>query len=188
MEEKTMATGLLLRALWRRKWWILLSMALCAALIVGMAALCLPAEYETSAVFLLQGAEAVKQVESGIYLLQTRQTLDAVLQTADVGYGREELANMLTAQQLGETPMLQVVVTARSPEAAKAVADAVVAVLPQRLEAMLEEVQVQIADTPELPHAASGPKLWQFGLLGLLVGMLVPVGLVTLREYWEISA
>ena len=50
----------------------------------------------------------------------------------------------------------------------------------------MQGVQVEVADAPELPRRAEGPNFVLVGLLGLLIGMAVPVIVVTVREYGKV--
>ena len=95
---------------------------------------------------------------------------------------------MLNARILGATPLLEVTVSCGNAEMAKTLADAVVAVLPQRLANLMAGVEVEIADAPELPVRAQGPDFVLFALLGLLVGVALSVCWVSLREYWKVAA
>ena len=186
MENRAISTRTLVRALWRAKWFVLLCVVLCTVAAVIAVALLMPPKYSASVVFLLKGSEEPALVESGIYILQTRQTLDAVLDQAGNVCSREELADMLEAKALGDTPMLEVTVRHGDAQIAKTLADAVTVVLPQRLSDLMQGVQVEVADVPELPRRAEGPNFVLVGLLGLLIGMAVPVAVVTVREYGKV--
>lgn len=188
MDKSTISTRQILRVLWRKKWMVLVSVVICAALTVGIAALLMPPRYEASAVFLLKGPEPEVLVESGIYILQTRESLDAILEEAGNVCSREELAGMLDARILGTTPLLEVTVSCPDAATAKTLADAVTAVLPQRMAQLMTGVEVEIADVPELPANAQGPDFVLFALLGSLVGVVLPVGGITIREYWKVTA
>lgn len=188
MDKSTISTRQVLLALWRKKWVVLVCVVVCVALAVGLAALLVPPRYEASSVFLLKGPEPEVLVESGIYILQTRESLDAILEEAGNVCSREELAGMLDARILGTTPLLEVTVSGPDAVIAKTLADAVTAVLPQRMAQLMAGVEVEIADAPELPANAEGPDFVLFALLGLLVGVALPVGWITAREYWKVTA
>lgn len=185
MNEKTVSTQQILLVLWQKKWVVAVCAVVCMASMLGMAALLMPPRYEASIVFLLNGPEPEKLVESSIYILQTRESLDAILKEAGNVCSRGEVAQMLTAKCLGNTRLLEVTVSCAEGETAKQLADAVVTVLPQRLGQLMQGVDVEIADAPELPKQAVGPDFTLFALLGLLLGVALPVCVVVIREYWK---
>ena len=187
MEEKTVSTKVILTALWRAKWLVLLCMVLCIVVAVAAVALLMPPKYTASVVFFIQGSEEKRVVESSMYILQTRQTLDAVLDRAENICSREELAEALEVRALGDTPMMEVTVRHADAQVAKNLADAVTAVLPLRLAEVIPGAQAEVADAPELPHKAEGPRFALAGLLGLLVGLAVSVAVVSAREYWKVA-
>lgn len=188
MDKNLVSTRQVLLTLWRKKWVVLVCAVVCVALALGLAGMLMPPQYEATAVFLLKGPEPEVLVESSIYILQTRESLDAILEKAGNVCSREALSGMLNARILGATPLLEVTVSCGNAEMAKTLADAVVAVLPQRLANLMAGVEVEIADAPELPEQAQGPDFVLFGLLGLLVGAALPVCVIAIREYWKATA
>ena len=146
------------------------------AIAVGIVALCMPAYYEATTVFLLKGPEPNVLTESSVYILQSRETLDAILNEAGHLCDRDALANML-----------EVTVSCENAETAKRLADAVTKVLPQRLMQLIEGVSVEIVDAPELPAKPQEPHFVLAALVGLLCGVALPICVVTAREYWKIA-
>lgn len=187
MNEKTVSTRSLLTAVWQKKWIVLLSVVLCAALALAVTALFVTPKYETSAVFFLRGEDAQTLVESGIYILQTRQSLDAILDYAGLDYSREQLSGMLSAGAMGETALLEVRVVCDQPELARTVADAVAAVLPQRMAEVIPGTVMELADVPEVPAKPVSPSYGLHLLIGLIVGLAVPVVAIVIREYWKVA-
>lgn len=183
MTEGDVRTEQLLQALWKKKWIILLCVVLSTALTLGAAALFLKPAYETTVVFLLEGEQPEVLVESARYILQTRQTLDAVLEKVDADLTREELEKMISVQNLGTTPLLEVTVSTQDPAKTKCVADAVAEVLPLRLAQVMEHTQTQIVDAPEYPDKAEPFQAMTYLLLGLLVGLAVPVTVISLQAF-----
>ena len=187
MQEHAVSTKQILQALWKRKWVLAICAVIGVAIAVGIVALCMPAYYEATTVFLLKGPEPNVLTESSIYILQSRKTLDAILNEAGHLCDRDALANMLEGRILGTTPMLEVTVSCENAETAKHLADAVTKVLPQRLMQLIEGVSVEIVDAPELPAKPQDPHFVLAALVGLLCGIALPICVVTAREYWKIA-
>lgn len=185
MENRAVSTRTLVRALWRAKWVISLCAVLCTVMCVAAVALLIPPKYAASVVFFIQGPEEKSVVESSMYILQTRQTLDAVLGQAENICSREELADRLEVRVLGDTPMMEVTLRHTDAQVAKKLADAVTAVLPLRLAEVIPGTRAEVADAPELPQQAENPRFALAGLLGLLVGLAIPVSVISAREYWK---
>jgi len=185
MQEKTISTRQMFTVLWKKKWTVLLSVVLCAALALAVTALCVTPKYETSTVFFLHGHETQNLVESGVYILQTRQSLDAILEQAELTCSREQLANMLSIRAMGEASMIEVRITCDEAQLAKNIGDAVAVVLPQRMEEVIPGTRMELADAPEAPEKPISPAYGLHLLIGLFVGFAVPVAVISIREYWK---
>lgn len=185
MNEQGICTKELLKMFWQKKWVILICVAVCVAISLAMVAILTAPVYETSVVFHIKGEDSEVLVESSVYLLQTRQTLDDILEKTGLSCTREELSKMLVARPMGTTALVEVTVTSPEPNMTKAIADAVAQVLPLRMAQVMQNVETQIVDAPELPEKAVGANYMLFGLMGLLVGFALPVGVISLWEYWK---
>ena len=186
MQANTVSTQRVLKSLWCSKWVIAACVAAGIALTMILAVVLMPPYYETSVVFLVQ-SPTQDLVESGCHILNTRETLDAVVENASGASTREELSRILTANALGDTPMLEVTVRCSDAATAKLIAEAVAKVFPQRMKSLFANAAVEIADAPELPKQAVGPNYVLVALLGMLVGAAVPACIVTMREYRKVT-
>ena len=178
-----------LTALWRQAWVVALAGVLMAALLVGMA-LVLPAKYEATAVLSVSGenlpatdtATAEDLLDPVLVILETRQTLTAVLEDLGGIGDAEDLKKMLRAEALGDTHFLEVVVTAGDPDTAARIAQSVVRILPERVAEVMPGVTVTLADPVTRPIKPVDPGCVKLGVLGFLLGVLLGAGAIALAS------
>lgn len=168
----------LLAALLRRAKRIGLVTILCAALALLASLLFITPQYQSAVTFYISGCD----VDSGMVLLETGQTLDAVMLESGVAYTREELQKMLSAKAVRDTEFFRVTVTGEDAREAKRVADAVAEELPRRISDVIGEAVVRVADRAAVAGEPVSPNHTKNALIGALLGFAVMVGAVSLRE------
>lgn len=176
-----------LKALWHRAWAVVLAGVLTAAVLVGVA-LVLPPEYEASAVFYVSGenlpatdtATAEDLVDPILVILETRQTLIAVLEDLGGTGDAADLKKMLRAGAVGDTQLLDVAVTAGDADTAARIARSIVKILPERVAEIMPGVTMTLADPVITPTKPLDPGCVKLGVLGFLLGMMLSAGAITL--------
>lgn len=125
-------------------------------------------------------------VDSYIVILNTRETLNDVIDYADVDHSYKEVRNMISATSVNETEIFEVVVTSDDPEEAEAIASAVAYILPKRISDVIEGTSAKIVDTAIVPVSPSSPSLSKNTLIGCLLGFLLSVAVIALHEIFDI--
>lgn len=126
-------------------------------------------------------------VESYLVILNTWETLDAVIDYAEVDQTVNSLGKMITAEAVNETEIFQVVVTSTDPAEAEAIASAIAYILPKRIDTIIDGTSAKIVSTATLPAEPSSPNLVINTVVGFLLGFVMIVGYITLREIFDIT-
>lgn len=126
-------------------------------------------------------------VESYIAILNTRETLNKILEEADSARTPEELAQMLEASAVNATELFQVLVESPDPMEAEALADAVSAVLPRRIASIVEGSSAKVVDAAILPSKPSSPDVPKWTLIGAVAGFAGAFLFVALKAVFDVS-
>lgn len=156
------------REIWQGKWKILLGLALGGVGSLVLTLLLYQPVYQSRVLFYVDGAQA----QTAMVLLKTDETLGSV--AAGTQWDRETVAELLTARVAGDSAYFQVTARCHSPEQARQAAEAVAQVLPRRVESVLPNVRLMVADVPTLPEKPAGPGRFSWILAGTLAGGLLP--------------
>ena len=126
-------------------------------------------------------------VKSYIVILNTRESLNAVIDYADVDLTYGQLRGMISAQAVDSTEIFEVVVTSTDPKEAQEIADAIAYVLPKRISSIVEGTSAKVVDSAVRPAKPSSPNYTTNTLLGFAMGLLLSAALVLLREFLDIT-
>ncbi len=126
-------------------------------------------------------------VDSYIVILNTRETLNDVIDYAGVNRTYRELKEMIKAAAVNETEIFKVTVTSPDPEEAKCIADAIAYILPKRISTIIDGTSVKVADAAEVPVNPSSPNYTVNALVGFLIAFVLAVGIITVHEIYDIT-
>lgn len=120
-------------------------------------------------------------VDTYIYILKSRTTLEDVIAKANVPYDYEEISEMINASAVSGTAAFDVTVESTSPTEAELIANTVAQVLPERISEIVDGSSVRIVDYAIVPAHRASPSYFKNTALGFLIGMLISVGIVTVK-------
>ena len=119
-------------------------------------------------------------VKSYIVILNTRDTLNDVIDYAEADVSYKQLKKMISAEAVDSTEIFQVVVTSPDPKEAETLANAIAYILPKRISTIIEGSSAQIVESAVVAANPSSPSYSKNTMLGLLVGMVLSAGAVIL--------
>ena len=119
-------------------------------------------------------------VKSYIVILNTRDTLNDVIDYAEVDLNHKQLKGMITAESVDSTEIFQVVVTSDNPNEAEKLASAIAYILPKRISSIIEGSSAKIVESAVVAANPSSPSYTKNTMLGFLVGMVLSAGAVIL--------
>lgn len=191
-------------AIMQKMWLILLVAVVFMSLtLVGTLFLITP-QYESSAMFYVNNnsfsvGEASFSIDSSdisaskslvnsyIVILNTRESLNEVIDYAGVNRSYKEMTEMITASAVNATEIFEVVVTSPDPQEAEKIANAIAYILPKRISSIIEGTSAKVVDSAVLPVKPSSPSYTVNAVVGFLIGMIVSVGVIVLREIYDIT-
>ncbi len=126
-------------------------------------------------------------VKSYIVILQTRESLNDVIDYSGVDRTYAELTQMITASAVDSTEIFKVVVKSPDPEEAKKIADAIAYILPKRISSIIEGTSAKVVDNAVIPVNPSSPSYTTNTLIGFLIGATLTVSIIVLREIFDVT-
>ncbi len=191
----------LFRALWKNALVIILVAVLCGGLAFGGTYMFITPKYKATAMmyvnnstvsvgstsFSISSGElsaAQTLVDTYIVILNTRTTLDEIIEESGVPYTVDELnkKKMITASAVKGTGVFSVTVESESPTEAELIANTIARVLPDRISDIIEGSDVRIVDYAIVPAHRSSPSYTKNTAIGGLLGVVLVAGIICLKE------
>lgn len=194
----------LLRVVWNKLWLIVLS-SIAGAIIFLLGTLFLiTPQYESSAMFYVNNnslsvgdasfsitssdiTASKSLVDSYIVILQTRESLNDVIDYAGVDRTYKELIKMITANSVNGTEIFEVIVTSPDPYEAEKIVDAIAYILPKRISSIIDGTSAKIVDAAVVAAKPSSPSYTINTLIGFVFGITLSVSVIVLREIFDIT-
>ena len=179
-----------------RGWWmILLSAIFCGAACYYVSANFITPKYQSSVAFYVNNNSfstdnrlsysdlwvSQSLVDTYMVILDTGDTMRAVIAEADVDVSVEELQKMIRAKIVEETEIFSVTVTGLDPEDTKKLADAIGTVLPSRINSIMDGTSAKIVDYAVLPVSPSEPAAVRNAVSGAIFGFICCASILILR-------
>ena len=194
----------LMRTLLNKSWIIAAVSVLCVVLVVLGTFFLITPKYESAAMFYVNNnnlsfgdtsvsissgdlSTSRNLVDSYIVILNTRETLVDVIDYAGVSYSYKELQGMISASAVNETEIFRVVVNSPDPQEAEKIANAIAYILPKRISTIIDGTSAKVVDTAVVPSSPSSPSYTKNAVVGFLIGFVLTVGVIALREIFDIT-
>lgn len=126
-------------------------------------------------------------VDSYIGILETRETMNQVIDYVGEQMDHKTLLDMVSAKAVGNTEIFKVTVESANPAQAERLANAIAYVLPLRISTIIEGTSVKIVEAATLPTSPSSPSYVKNILLGFAVGLMLAVAVIVIREITDIT-
>ncbi|MBQ8623943.1 MAG: polysaccharide biosynthesis tyrosine autokinase [Oscillospiraceae bacterium] len=194
----------LVGAVWSKLWVIIIVSILSAVIALGVTMFFITPQYQSSAMFYVNNnsfsvSDAAFSITSGdisvakdlvdsyIVILQTRTSLNDVIDYAGVDRTYTELKRMISAASVNSTEIFEVVVTSPDPEEAEKIANAIAYILPKRISSIIEGTSAEIVDAAVVASKPSSPSYATNTLIGLVIGFILVTAAVVLNEVFDIT-
>lgn len=192
----------LIGAVWRKAWLIGAVALICAVLSLLITCHLITPQYRSSALFYVNNnslsaddtaysidsgdiSAAKSLVDSYIVILQTGESLNAIIEYAGVDRTYSELKDMISAASVNSTEFFRVVVTSPDPREAQKIADAIANILPMRISGIIEGSSAKVVDAAVVPAKPSSPGKSLNTVVGFAVGFALSFIAVILREFYD---
>lgn len=126
-------------------------------------------------------------VNTYIVILNTRETLNEVIDYAEVNLSYGKLKQMVSAEAVDSTQVFKVTVTGPDAVEAQKIADAITYILPKRISSIIEGTSAQIVDSAVVPSRPSSPNYTKNTMIGFVAGLAAMVAIIVLRELFNVT-
>jgi len=189
----------LAKAILKRIWLIILSAIICGGIVLSFTLLFIEPKYEANAMLYVNNnnvslggtdfkisssslTAAQELVDTYIVILNSRTTINEIIDYAEVDRSYEEVKEMISALPVDSTEIFEVVVTSTNPLEAKTIANAITKVLPDRIADIVDGSSVRIVDYAVMPTVRSSPSYAKVTLLGMIIGVAISLLIIIIIE------
>ena len=121
-------------------------------------------------------------VETYLVILETRLTLNEVVERGHIDRTYGELCQMIDAGSVNETEVFSVTITSDDPHEAEHIANTIAQVLPEKIADVVEGSSVRIVDYAVVPSNKVSPDIGSYTIKGLLLGLVLSCAVIVLIE------
>lgn len=189
----------LIRVLWKNVLVIMLVAVLVGSAVFGCTAFLAKPEYQATASMYVNnssfnlGATSFS-ISSGdlsassslvsvyLYILESRTTLEEVIQTAELTYTPKELSKMISTSTVEKTGAFKVTVTSHDPAEVELIANCIARILPDRIAEIVDGTSVRIVDYAIIPSQRSGPSVVKNTIIGILLGGILSSAWIVVKH------
>lgn len=129
---------------------------------------------------------AQKIVNTYIEMLQTNRFYSTVKDKSGTNLTLDEIKKMITFSILNDTEVFQASVASPNPSEAKSIADLITMLAPDTINSIKESATLKVVDVAEFPEKPSSPNIILNSIVGFLLGALLSVLFVFLREALDV--
>lgn len=115
-------------------------------------------------------------------ILKTRTTMNAVIRRGGLDYSYAQLASMVSAGSVNDTPVFAITVTSTDPEEAARIANLIADVLPGKITDVMDGGHVSVVDRAVVPTGRVAPSFSRYAIIGAIIGLMVSCGVVLLVD------
>ncbi|MDO5444470.1 MAG: Wzz/FepE/Etk N-terminal domain-containing protein [Eubacteriales bacterium] len=197
-EELTIDLLALFRAIWHNIVFVLLAGVVCGVLTFFVTSTFITPKYQAAAMFYVNNSTfsvgstsfsissgelsaAQTLVDTYVTILDSRPTLEEIMKEAGVEYPLKDFREMISTENVKNTGIFKVTVTSESPLEAELIANTVTRVLPERIAEIVDGSSVRIVESAVVPAGRSSPNLLKNTAIGILLGMFLVVGIITMK-------
>ena len=116
-----------------------------------------------------------------VELLKTRPIIESVIEEQGLDYDYAQLLSMLSMSTLSDTRIIVIRATSKDPEEAMNIANALADKGVKELPKLMETPQPHIAEYAIIPVNPSSPSFSRNTMIGALIGMIIVLGIFTIR-------
>jgi capsular polysaccharide biosynthesis protein len=120
-------------------------------------------------------------VNTYIYILKSRTTLEDVIAKGNLPYTYGQLAGMISTKTVSGTAAFDITVRSSSPTEAEYIANIIAQILPDRIAEIVDGSSVRIVDYAIVPAHRSAPSYTKNTVIGALIGGLLAAAVVVVR-------
>lgn len=185
----------ILKCLWKRAWLIAVVSILVAAIAFSYAFFFVPPKYSSSVKLYVNNnslsvgtnkisisstdiSASQSLIKTYIAILESRSTLEMIIEKAEVAYNAKQLSSMISANSVNDTEVMKVTITCEDPQEACDIANAIAEVLPDRIFEIIEGSSMKVVDSAIVNGAKVSPSLTKYAFIGFAIGFILAAGVI----------
>lgn len=118
-------------------------------------------------------------------ILDSRSTLERVIEKAGVNYTWKQLSGMIKYAPSNETEIMMVTVTCEDPYEACTIANTIAEVLPVRISEIIDGASMEVVDSAIADTEKVAPSITRYTAVGLMLGVLFSVIMVIIAALMD---
>lgn len=192
----------LVKVLWQKAWIIILCMILLGVTAFSYALFFVTPQYQSRAMmyvnnsslslggtsFSISASEltaAKSLLDVYIIILNSRVTMEKVLDEAGLDYTYEQISGMVRAESVNSTEVFQIIATSSDPAEAELIVDTIVKILPDRIADIVDGSSVRLVDQAVLPTHRSSPSYTKYAMIGMILGFVLSCGVIIVLDLMD---
>lgn len=189
-ENDTLDIAQILRVLWRKAWLIVTAGVLAAVLFFSYSFFLVTPKYAASVQLYVNNTVSVGSfstsvlsaardlVKTYIGILNTRTTLEKVIEESGVDYTYAELRGMISASAVDETEIFRITVQSTDPREAAKIANTIADILPDRVADIIDGCSVRVVDKAVVSNNKVSPNVTKNTAIGFLLGVFAACAII----------
>lgn len=190
----------LVKLLWKRVLWVLISTMLVCDLAVSYSALLMPDKYSSTVKFYVNNSfqsdeqmpisssdifAASELLDIYIVILKSTPTLERIIESSALDIEVKDLKNMITAASVDGTEVFFVTALANDAETAQKLANSVAEVLPERISEVVEGSSVKLVEGADKPGEKVSGSTLKYALIGAAAGFIISCAAVVIYDLFD---
>lgn len=131
-------------------------------------------------------AVALRLVSTYVNIIQSNTVLDKVIAETGLMLTTGQVRNMISAEVVDETEMFRVTVTTPNPQLSADLANAIAAVAPDEISAIIEGSSAKIIDYARVPTVRSSPNYVTNTVIGAFLGAVLAIIVIVLQRLLDL--
>ncbi len=122
-------------------------------------------------------------------ILKSDMVLDKVsdeIKEDGLSYTAGQIRAMMSAGAIEETEMFRIYITNENPTTATAIVNTIAEIAPVEISSIMDRSSTKIIDYAKVPTSPSSPNVMKNGALGVICGVLIAVGIITLQFLMDV--
>ncbi len=126
-----------------------------------------------------------KLVKSYTLIMMSDTNIELVKKELGTDLAIGQIKSYIKVAGIGETEVLQINVENKDPVLAQSIANALVKVSPATIIRVIKAGSAEVIDTAKVPAKPVKPVVWQYAAIGALLGLMISVALIFLRDFFD---
>ena len=131
-------------------------------------------------------AVALRLVSTYVNIIQSNTVLEKVIAETGLQLTSDQVRKMISAEVVGETEMFRVTVTTPYPQMSADLANAIAAIAPDEIAAIIEGSSAKIIDYARVPKGRSSPSFTTNTILGAAVGAVLAIAAILIQNLLDL--